>query len=169
MLELASRYSQTGGGLVICIVAASLASVFFLCLVLYSLQMHGVIRTTCIAVGTLIIIAFGFFALIAPQASASPSVLLAVEAVDPDHRRPLASPHYHEDSMIFLTRGRFQRINEADIEEWFDQHRDGLLIVDRYSWRSVGEDEYVRVGAASGINIGRGAPVELLLVEKRRP
>jgi len=52
--------------------------------------------------------------------------------------RPLAST-YHEDSLIFSTRGHVERIDPELIDSWFADHPDGILIA-RPKHVSAGED-----------------------------
>ncbi|MDX2119268.1 MAG: glycosyltransferase family 39 protein [Planctomycetota bacterium] len=52
--------------------------------------------------------------------------------------RPLAST-YHEDSLIFSTRGHVERIDVEHIDSWFAEHPDGILIA-RPKHVSAGED-----------------------------
>ena len=52
--------------------------------------------------------------------------------------RPLAST-YHEDSLIFSTRGHVERIDPEHIDSWFAAHPDGILIA-RPKHVSAGED-----------------------------
>lgn len=48
--------------------------------------------------------------------------------LDPTATRPLAT-EYHEDSLIFWTRGRVQRINRSDRESWFAKHPAGIAVL----------------------------------------
>lgn len=50
-----------------------------------------------------------------------------VRKIDPDGRRPLASV-YHEDSVVFQSRGRVQKIKAADQQAWLTLNPSGILI-----------------------------------------
>jgi 4-amino-4-deoxy-L-arabinose transferase-like glycosyltransferase len=54
--------------------------------------------------------------------------------------RPLATL-YHEDSMIFWTRGRAQRINLEDIASWLQNNPSGLLVAQRRLAPTSEEDQ----------------------------
>lgn len=86
-----------------------------------------------------------------------------VNLADPRSSRPLASV-YHEDSLIFWTRGRVERINADQIEDWLAAHPDGVAIVPagptENEWKSRGFDSFgkVPVSPASFTVIRRSTP-----------
>lgn len=58
----------------------------------------------------------------------SPRVAQRLDELGGDHR-PLACTGYAEDSLIYLTRGRIERISHHDAIAWLDEHPDGLLVI----------------------------------------
>jgi hypothetical protein len=52
----------------------------------------------------------------------------SVARVDPRGRRDLASVGYHEDSLIFETRGRVEFLSPQDEGPWLEAHPRGLLL-----------------------------------------
>jgi len=72
--------------------------------------------------------------------------------------RPLACVGYHEDSLIFLTRGRIERVGAKRIEQWFADHPDGIAVVERGSWE-FDPDRFAATGAVAGFNYSSGEHV----------
>lgn len=54
-------------------------------------------------------------------------LMAAVEAVENHTSRPIASL-YHEDSLVFATRGRVARIDAVALASWLDTHPNGIVI-----------------------------------------
>lgn len=52
-----------------------------------------------------------------------------IDDLDPTGLRPVAGVGYHEDSMVFLTRGRYERLSQDDMFNWMEAHEDGVLVV----------------------------------------
>ncbi len=52
-----------------------------------------------------------------------------LRAADPDAARPWATAGFDEDSLIFLLRGRVERITPFEAESWLQRHPDGLLVL----------------------------------------
>jgi hypothetical protein len=44
--------------------------------------------------------------------------------------RPFASVGYHEDSLVFLTRGKLHKLNADELAEWTARHPGGLVVLD---------------------------------------
>ena len=68
-------------------------------------------------------------------------IMRAVRSIPGWEVRPLASAH-RQDSIVFETRGRVERLDEPEVAAWLEQHPSGLAIVsDRAarppSWRVV--------------------------------
>lgn len=51
----------------------------------------------------------------------------AMRKQDPGGSRPIAAAGYGEDSLIFLTRGRIERIGVGEAREWVRRNPDGLI------------------------------------------
>ncbi len=58
----------------------------------------------------------------------SQRVLETVRDLDPELDRPLVAIEYQEDSLLFLSRGRWRRLGESDLAAWIEQHPDGLVL-----------------------------------------
>jgi hypothetical protein len=77
-----------------------------------------------------------------------------VRAIDPDGERPLASV-YHEDSVVFQSRGRVQKIGAKDQEAWLAANPGGILIGTRDA-DGVGRDA-VEIGPSRATGGPAGA------------
>lgn len=95
----------------------------------------------------------------------SPAIARAIERVDPTGARPVALVHYKEDSMIFLTRGRAERMDAAALDEWFAANPRGLAVIPREL--HAGRDaSYEGLAAFSGFNYARIRNEHLVLIER---
>lgn len=82
----------------------------------------------------------------------------------PDRARPLAMLEYHEDSMLFHTRGRISRLNPADFESWLAEHPQGLILARVARAREI--KGLRTIATASGFNYSRGAHEDLVWLER---
>lgn len=108
------------------------------------------------------------------EAWVSSRVVAALRTADPDLSRPLATVQYHEDSLVFLTGGRIQRIDETaltpvelGLDDWLAQHPHALAVipeslVESRPWLHV-------IARVSGWNPARGRHVDLAIVEVAPP
>lgn len=81
--------------------------------------------------------------------------------------RPIAAIDYHEDSLMFLTRGRLERINAHELDAWIDAHPDGLLIAPIHL---VANDVRLHIRATvPGFNYSTGRRVLLSVCTLREP
>lgn len=111
-----------------------------------------------------------FFLVLLPRVTAlSPRLIEHVESLDPARSRPLACSGYQEDSLVFATRGRIQRVPEESIAEWAAAHPEGLVIAPTDSSRAAvllrgagWRDEF----STRGVNLGRGRLVEVGVWER---
>lgn len=106
-----------------------------------------------------------FFLVLLPRATTlSPRLIERVESIDPTRARPLACSGYQEDSLVFATRGRIERVPEESIHEWVAAHPDGLVIAPIASSRAT---ESLRAAGwrddynTRGVNLGRGRLVDV--------
>ena len=101
-----------------------------------------------------------------PWMRTSENLVNAASKLDPTGRRALAAVGYHEDSLTFLTRGRVQRIDAPQVEDWLAKNPDGIVL-----WQmgreelpaSLKSEETVR-----GINYARGRQVEIAVAERAK-
>ncbi len=84
--------------------------------------------------------------------------------------RPIAAVGWHEDSLIFETRGRSRRIDEWKLKAWLAEHdspeRRALIVMERERferWPPMRE-----VGAVKGFNYSNGKRVDLVVAEMTR-
>lgn len=95
-------------------------------------------------------------------------IMQDVGRLDLDVRRPIAST-YHEDSMVFATRGRVERLGAGQIAGWAEGHPGGVAVLSRRpvdaeavaavvarGWRSLTED----ARAVWVVYVGPGRPGE---------
>lgn len=107
------------------------------------------------------------FGVILPRAKpiwVAPRIMDAVERADPRAERALAAASYHEDSLIFLSRGRVERIAEKASAGWMAQHPGGILIVPQARVDALGT--VVTIGRVEGFNYSTGRRVDLAVVTR---
>ncbi len=95
----------------------------------------------------------------------SPKLDALIRAHDPDRSRPVGAVHYHEDSLVFLTRGRLDKTD--DPRTWARTHPRGLLItrpedIDRADLRAPSLTE---IGRVRGYNYSNGRLTDLVVWE----
>lgn len=84
--------------------------------------------------------------------------------------RPIAAVGWHEDSLIFETRGQSRRVDEWKLKEWLRQHDSptnrALIVMERERferWPPMRE-----LAAVKGFNYSNGKQVDLVLAEMMR-
>ena len=75
----------------------------------------------------------------------------AIRRVDPDSILPVAAVGFHEDSLIFNTRGRVERLGEDELDSWLDANPESILVLPLD--QLANHDARVRVG---GFNYSNG-------------
>jgi len=85
--------------------------------------------------------------------------------VDPDCVRPLAAAGFHEDSMVFLTEGRIQRMEYWKLSDWLEAHPHGLALLEERPFISGPDVE--RLAAVRGFNYSNGRTQLVALVQTR--
>ncbi len=94
-------------------------------------------------------------------------VMQEIERVDPEGQRTLAAVGYQEDSLVFSTGGRIQRVGGKRAAAWLGAFGDGLMVIDKRKIESVGGEDAVRVLAeVSGFNYSNGEWVDVLIIER---
>ncbi len=88
---------------------------------------------------------------------------------DADGARAIALVGYHEDSMIFLTRGRAERMGKVGVAAWSAQHPDGLILCKQSALEDVvGQLPLLReIARVRGFNYANGEEVEVVVGEVR--
>lgn len=98
-----------------------------------------------------------------PEPWVSERAARALLAHDAGGARPLAAVRFHEDSLIFHTRGRVERIGEDELAPWLDAHADGLVLLPS----EMGEGLRV-LEVVEGFNYSKGERVRLAVAERAR-
>lgn len=102
--------------------------------------------------------------LVLPAAQAlwlTPRLVAAVERLDPAAELPLAAVRYHEDSLIFASRGRVERLGRGKLAEWLAAHRAAIVIVPPEVVES--HPDLTPHAALEGLNYSKGERVRLLV------
>lgn len=99
------------------------------------------------------------------------NVVEAVRGVDPTLSRPVGAIEFHEDSMIFLSEGKVQRLemSSMDIEvyarTWMKGHTNALLILPKKIGQPMESAGYRVVAWTSGFRLNGGKWEDLIVVE----
>jgi hypothetical protein len=64
-----------------------------------------------------------------PEPWVTRSIVRAVATLDARSERPVALVGYHEDSTVFESRGRYDRVEEHELKAWLHAHPDGLVLL----------------------------------------
>jgi len=128
------------------------------------LLMGRAVRAQLRSLAAVCAILITFVGLVAPRAiTLSRDLWSVIETFDPGGVRPVASARYHEDSMIFWSRGRIEMILVGDTEVWLGSNPDGLLITPI----DVVPPGAVVIATIRGYNMARGRSEELVIVENK--
>ncbi len=101
---------------------------------------------------------------IPPAAKLSRDLVSSIPSNDFKAARPLAAVGYHEDSLVFLTRARVERITPPELDAWLARHPDGLVVMPLTS-REPPPGLGV-VGGADGFNYSKGRYLHLALMQR---
>ena len=98
-----------------------------------------------------------------PRVWLSSQVAACIRQIDPGGDRPLAAADYHEESLVYLTAGRVERISWWGLPDWLERHPDGLAVLVTHEYLDVpGVRELARW---RGYNYSNSRIQELVLVE----
>jgi 4-amino-4-deoxy-L-arabinose transferase-like glycosyltransferase len=86
-----------------------------------------------------------------------------IRQTDPDGQLPLASFGFHEDSLVFETRGRVERLHVDQLDSWLAGHSKGLLILP--AELMAARPDLTPRAAVSGFNYSKGQWGEWALAE----
>lgn len=120
-------------------------------------QCCGVLSLLCAA------IPLGYCAGEWPDMQLSRNVAKVIDQHDPSGKRPVAAVSLHEDSVIFETRGRAQRVNEWQLKEWLQTHPDAIVILDFK--RAQYWSRFAAIERVVGLNYSNGKPKDLVIGE----
>ncbi|MCH9058014.1 MAG: glycosyltransferase family 39 protein [Planctomycetes bacterium] len=109
-----------------------------------------------------LVLVLGFVLPRAHFAFMTPRIAQATRDADPAGTRPVAIVAYHEDSLVFATRGRIQLIDHGAVEGWLADNPAGLLWAPR-DWAAQRHADpasrlshYVPSSTVTGFNYSRG-------------
>lgn len=95
----------------------------------------------------------------------SPQLVERIDSMDTEGR-PIGAMGYHEDSLIFLSRGRVQRIVHTSSVDWLDANPDGLLLARRLYRDIAGlDDSYVIIDSMTGFQFASSDTVTVDFIE----
>lgn len=82
-------------------------------------------------------------------------------SLDPSGTRPFAATGYDEDSLVFESRGRVQRVTIEDLPAWLERHPDGLVCITEPLLSQV--PSLRALAATRGFNYAKGQRVEVVI------
>lgn len=109
-----------------------------------------------------------------PMPWVSERVMAAICEIDPHATRPIASVKFHEDSLVFATRGRLAKLNAEGVRGWIDANPSGLVILPEESLAEFEDSLPVVVDSGeerpviAGYNYSVGKRVRLVIARGRR-
>lgn len=133
------------------------------------LTMHQLGGAQILSVLAVVVTFAGTLGVIMPGASGlwiSPKLDTIIRAHNENGDRPVAALEYHEDSLVFLTRGTLQKIDDA--RTWLRANPRGLLIADPSEIDGT-LSALTEVGRARGYNYSRGRLTTLGVYMTGRP
>lgn len=92
-----------------------------------------------------------------------PGAQVGIAAVGSDPARAWVG--FHEDSLIFETRGRIQRIEPADLDAWFARNPGGYAVVP--AAMLINNPAYIPIAAVDGFNYSKGKRTYLCIAGER--
>ncbi len=92
-----------------------------------------------------------------------PGRRVGIAAVGSDPQRALVG--FHEDSLIFETRGRIERIAPSELDEWFMRNPGGYAVVP--SAMLIRNTKYIPIVAVDGFNYSKGRRTYLCIAGAR--
>lgn len=109
-------------------------------------------------------------AIILPRATRlwlSSQVYAELRRIDPAGERPIAAAGYHEESLLFLTEGRTERLMRADLRPWLQAHPAGLVVWSDIPIIDIRQQPIEILATVEGLNIGNAQPERLLVFEQK--
>ncbi len=93
----------------------------------------------------------------------SSRLMREIKRIDPAGARPLATVSYHEDSLVYLTGGRVERLRWREVIDWMDRHPQGLLIMPEVLLPRGRRVQ--RLATVEGWNLGAGLYEQLMIAQ----
>lgn len=131
-----------------------------------SFDHHYVLKAQGAGVLAAVIFAWTFLQFVLPRARVvwiTPRLLESIREASMEDA-PVANVGYHEDSLIFATRGRAQRLGANEVPSWTRRHPGGVLIVPERSGVDLSASRWEVFDTVQGFNYagGRAERLELL-------
>jgi len=125
-----------------------------------------VLKAQAMGVLASVIFAWTFLQFVLPRARVvwiTPRLLESIREASMEDA-PVANVGYHEDSLIFATRGRAQRLGANEVPSWTRRHPGGVLIVPERSGVDLSASRWEVFDTVQGFNYagGRAERLELL-------
>ena len=127
-----------------------------------------VLTAQLVSCGAALVLAGSLLGVVLPRADTlwiSPRVVDALESVDRADA-PLAAIGYQEDSLVFLRRGRVDKIGSQHLRAWLDRNPGGVVLAPRLI--GEGDPDLRGLDAVSGLNYSSGRIMQLRLYERER-
>ena len=90
----------------------------------------------------------------------------AMLKIDAGQNRPLAAAGFREDSLVFNTQGRLERLSEEDLPAWLDTNPDGLVLLTEQLFKEH-EPRLAELDRLRGFNYSNGKSVKLIIAQPR--
>jgi 4-amino-4-deoxy-L-arabinose transferase-like glycosyltransferase len=122
------------------------------------------VRSTFFSIVAAAVLAWTLVGVVLPGLSAPwiTRQLMGVSSLaDPARDRPFAGVEFHEDSMVFETRGRYRRLDAEGLDEWLAANPRGLVVLPPAL--ADARPGLLRIGEAAGFNYSKGRSVRYFL------
>jgi len=104
----------------------------FLVLLLLAVRARRVLTAQTISLAVALVTHANVLHLLLPNLDAlwlSSRIAARIHQVDPAGNRPVAAVGYDEDSLIFLTQGRAERLTAPELHTWRERHPRALMVI----------------------------------------
>lgn len=135
-----------------------------------SFDHHYVLKAQLAGVLASVVFAWVFLQVVLPRARALWITERLVEAIEDAGyaEAPIANAVYSEDSLIFETRGRAQRIEAGDAALWLRRNPGGVLIAPLEVGSDLAERDWAVLEQVWGYNYAGGRPETLVILGRER-
>lgn len=79
----------------------------------------------------------------------------------------LAATGYTEDSLMFSSRGRLERIPDSEVRDWAERHPGGIIVLQRDQVPEGGR--FTELGEVGGFNYSKGSWMDLVVLRSDGP
>ncbi|MEM8757746.1 MAG: glycosyltransferase family 39 protein, partial [Planctomycetota bacterium] len=124
------------------------------------------VRGLAIGASAILPLAVVVHAVVLPRLTSFSPELVAMLAEFDDGSRPIACAGYHEDSLIFLTRGRIERVRHTDAADWLRENPGGLMLARRLYKAEGGLGDSPVLASATGYQFASNDVVIVDFIER---